>query len=381
MPSQDPSRDRVVRRIAPLLSGPLAWILSQLLPASACEFWVRHLSANLTWPLAEVATLIPISASEILVVSIVAGVAIDGLRRLRQRGQPRSWRIGAWIFDLLRTASVLVAAFYLLWGFGYHAPPLDQRLGLPALDPANAERTLETMARSWIALTNAAYVEIHGTSDSRSPTPAPSLREMTASLRRSFDDLKREQPSLLLMHGGRAPVKELLSGEVFHRLGISGIYSPFFAEAHVVASLPGAAMGQVLGHEMSHQRGINREDEASFVGVLVATRSDRPELRYSAWLFAQRQALQTLAAQGSTAVPELIAARLPGVQRDVDSLHEYWKVARGRARLLATRMNHAYLRSNRVSDGVASYRRSLDLLLRWYASDVQDRPTIPKGLP
>lgn len=352
-----------------LLSGPIAFGLSRWMPTSASEFLARQLAARLSHLLARVATAVPPSLSELSLAALTLAAGVGLARRLADR-ERRWWSgVGAWLYDLMRAASLLVAVFYLVWGVGYGAPTLDHRMGLPPLDRGEASVRLQAFARLSVESANDAYLAVHGVTDAGKPTKALELAVAAQQTRKSLDALVAEKPGWALAPGIRRPVKPLLSSALFRRMGISGIYSPFWAEAHVLSSLPGCQQGQIVAHESAHQRGIQREDEANFVGFLAASRAARPEIRYAAWLFAQRQALGALARIGDPEVTTLLRARLPGVQRDVDDLRDYWAVARGRTGRLATRMNHAYLKSNRIDDGVASYGRSLQLLLRWFDAE------------
>jgi hypothetical protein len=118
-------------------------------------------------------------------------------------------------------------------------------------------------------------------------------------------------------------------------------------------------------HEKAHQRGLNPENEANFFGFLAAAHTPHPAARYSAFLFAQRQLLTALAAYDETRARALVARRLPGVQRDVDHIRDYWARFEGPAREASRRTNDAFLRTNRVEGGVASYGRSVELLVAW----------------
>jgi hypothetical protein len=122
-------------------------------------------------------------------------------------------------------------------------------------------------------------------------------------------------------------------------------------------------MAQVIAHEKAHQRGINPEDEANFFGFLAAELSQSSLSTYSARVFAQRQLLTTLYYRDPERMKTLVEMRLPGVQRDVDDLRAYWARHRGPARAVSQSMNDAFLRSNRVEGGVASYGRSVELLV------------------
>ena len=60
------------------------------------------------------------------------------------------------------------------------------------------------------------------------------------------------------------PPKPLLASRSLDYLGVSGIYFPFTGEANFNGGTPPVSLPRVMGHEMSHQRGYAREDEANF---------------------------------------------------------------------------------------------------------------------
>jgi hypothetical protein len=123
-----------------------------------------------------------------------------------------------------------------------------------------------------------------------------------------------------------------------------------------------------MAHEMSHQRGFAREDEANFAGYLAASLASEPYPRYSAYVFAQRQLLSALARYDRDRASELAALRLPGVQRDIRAAVEYWARFEGATSRATRSMNDAYLRANRVPGGILSYNRSVELLVAYARS-------------
>ena len=67
-------------------------------------------------------------------------------------------------------------------------------------------------------------------------------------------------------------------------LQISGIYSFFTGEANVNVEYPDYCLPFTAAHELSHQRGICRENEANFVAFLVCIGSEDDYIRYSGYL-------------------------------------------------------------------------------------------------
>jgi len=247
-------------------------------------------------------------------------------------------------------------------------------LQLPPAATKTDPEFVASLSSDFLERANAAYREIHGSDDAGAPTQLPSpwsavdqfveegWRELAANprLAAGFD------PHL---DARRGRGKRLLFSELLSHLGLSGFYFPFTGEANVNGGIPAVAMPQVLAHEKAHQRGIGPEDEANFLGFLAAASSRDAYARYSACVFAHRQLLRVLLSLDRDRGEEILKLRLPGVQRDIDDLNAYWRKYEGPASEVSERMNDAYLKSNRVEGGVASYGKSVELLLRFASAE------------
>lgn len=307
---------------------------------------------------------IPLSLAEWLMVAFLlrqlAG-ALLGIRRAR-RGVT-SWRRAGLrgAQRLGQDLGLVVALFYVTWGFHYGRPAVETRWRWE--DTSSDPAFLAQLALDTVAETNAAYLALHGSEDRGEPTPAPLRDDIDAAIEVGYLAIAAGWSPCATRTYGRT--KRPLISPVMDRLGISGFYFPFTGEANVNAGLPGAVLPQTTAHEKAHQRGFAPEDEANFVGFLAGYASGDPLARYSALLFAQRQLLRTLAQTDLDRTRQLVGLRVPGVQRDVDDIVAYWERTRGRARAMSHAVNDAYLRSNRVEGGVQSYSGSVDLILRW----------------
>ena len=110
----------------------------------------------------------------------------------------------------------------------------------------------------------------------------------------SFSELNEK---LLLAYEGAAEkhpfiktfsskTKEVMSGEYMSYMRTLGVYTYFTGEANVNTTPPDYDTPFTVAHEMAHQRGIAREDEANFVAFLVCIESEDPYIRYSGYLNA-----------------------------------------------------------------------------------------------
>jgi hypothetical protein len=340
-------------------------------PHVAETIWGRGAGPWITFLLSRFTGLLPFALVEPLFVAWLGwrlvGAAAS-LREVARRRRPFAATLLRGALVLVRDLAVATALFYALWGAGYARAPIERRLAWSnergAASVADADE-LARLAEQMVDAANAAYVVLHDKEDAGTPTRVDDARALEAAVEsgwcRVAAALDFSFPSSL--RHGRA--KPLLASPLLRRAGLSGFYCPFTGEANVNASVPGAAWPQVVGHEKAHQRAVNREDEANFLGYLAAATASDPLARYSAAVFAQRQLLLALLRVDEARARELVARRYPGVQRDVDDLHAYWRVSEGRTGKIAERMNNAYLRGNRVAEGTASYGRSVGLLLAW----------------
>jgi hypothetical protein len=332
------------------------------------ELYARTLGRGAPLVLSRGTGWLPLSLTEVLAAGFVlrqlVGAGRGVFAALRRR---RRWRnaLAAGALRLGQDLGVALALFYALWGWNYARTPLEERLGWQGAERASVEE-IAALCRRMAEAANKAYVELHGVEDAGAPTAKPPGGEaLEAALEQGWLAVGEEIALAEASGPRRGRVKRLFASPLLDRLGLTGFYFPFTGEANVNGGIPAISWPQVLAHEKAHQRGIAPEDEANFLGFLVAARAPDPLARYSAHLFAHRQLLGVLARTDPELAKEVMNVRLPGVQRDVDDLRAYWERFRGPARRVSRAVNDAYLRTNRVEGGIASYDRSVELLLAY----------------
>ncbi|MGD8330920.1 MAG: DUF3810 domain-containing protein, partial [Acidobacteriota bacterium] len=246
--------------------------------------------------LSAITGVLPFSLIELLVIGLVlwqVWCVARGLGEVR-RGE-RGWAstLAGGTLRLLADVGVVMALFYVLWGFNYARPPLEQRLQWNGRE-ADIEEVAR-LAEEMVEAANFEYTTLTLTEDLGEPSRAPQRGELLPQLDegwRSAGDVLGA-PAAAIFGYGRPKV--LLSSFLLDYTQTSGFYSPWTGEANYNGGTPDVSLPQVIAHEMSHQRGFAREDEANFAGYLVAASAPESYARYSAYVFAQRQLLSTLA--------------------------------------------------------------------------------------
>lgn len=369
-PSRFPPRRRAALGVGLALAGLGAFGLARLDPDAVEAVYSQGIFPGLATALAGVARRLPFSLAEAsIAVALLAAatLAVRGIRRARRGG----WRgvAAAGGANLLLAGGVGLFAFELAWGLHHARRPLAAHLGVDAGPPTvealhAAARTLaERAARTRAALGEEGLASCE-------------LRPLRNGTNEALDEAWTRAGRRLPPLAGPAPlVRFPRASRVLTLAGLTGIYSPFTGEAHVNGELPVVLLPFVACHEIAHQRGFAREDEANFLGWFVTSLSTDASFRYSGELVALDHLRLALLRADVAAGAALTASLDPRVREDLAEVHAFWRreqrssVARGMTRVVM-RTNDLYLKGQGQAHGVASYGRMVDLLVAHLPGDV-----------
>ncbi|HST52290.1 MAG TPA: DUF3810 domain-containing protein [Pyrinomonadaceae bacterium] len=184
---------------------------------------------------------------------------------------------------LLWLVGACLALYMIVFGLNYQRQPLSQTLELERRDPTAAE--IVAISRDVLDGVNRNYEESGASATSAGGSRIPlSPDELYSVLEAAYEN----EPLLRGASGARVQPKPVYFSGLMSRLGVSGIYSPFTGEPNYDALQPDCDLPFAIAHEMAHQRGFAREDEANFIAFLVCTKSSNPYVRYSGYLGALR---------------------------------------------------------------------------------------------
>ena len=178
---------------------------------------------------------------------------------------------------LLSILSLLFSLFVLNFASAYRGSTIEQKLGLERKNVSADE-----LAGTAIALHDRLEKildEVQFGYGSFSVMPY-SLSEMNDKLNDAYETVCEKYPFVQSM---RTKVKLIVMSEPMTYTHISGVYSYFTGEANLNVNFPDYMLPYTAAHELAHQRGIAREDEANFMAFLVCIESDDPYIRYSGY--------------------------------------------------------------------------------------------------
>lgn len=353
--------------------------LVEELYATGAYPWISRVLMTLTgW--------LPISLAEWIEGGLIAAIVLIPLPALRavwRRDRTLLNVAGRGLARLVVLVLLALIGFYASWGLNYARAPLLDRFGWPPPDPEHpmAVTELVWLADDLVDLANDRYVAIHGSEDAGTMTAAPDRATLDQGVEEGWSAAVGALGMRPELARRRPPAKPLLSSFLFSRMGISGFYFPYTAEANYNTWTPGWQLPLTIAHEKAHQRGFASENEANFAGFLACMHSSEPTVQYAGLLFAQRQLLFALLEVEPATAYALILRRHPGVQRDVDESKAFWRGMEGTARNLSHAVNDAYLRANRVRGGIDSYNQSTELILAFAAQrglQLEPAPVAPQ---
>ena len=233
---------------------------------------LRVLFAWITYPL-------PFSLAEALL--LLSPLMLVLLIRHAVLHYCHSWRaVGIYLVCLVSVASLFFSSFVLLFSAGYHGATLDSegKLNLAREDVSTEE--LYTTARHLAERVSEEAQNVVFIHEDFSVMPY-TKGEMNQKLMSAYDKVSEEYD--FLPHF-KSRVKPVLLSVPMSYTHITGVYSYFTGEANLNVDFPDYTLPFTAAHELAHQRGVARENEANFVAYLVCISSDDPYIRYSGYL-------------------------------------------------------------------------------------------------
>lgn len=165
---------------------------------------------------------------------------------------------------------------------------------------------------------------------------------------------------------GILSVKPSLYNQTMNYTGILGYYNPFTAESQFNPNLPSTQVPFTLAHEMSHQLGFAREQEASFIAYLCAKNSNNLDLRYSTQLYVLKSLLRNLSLKNASFVKEILSQYSDKMKKDRANELAFLKTHESILSDVFGFTNDLFLKSNQ-QDGSITYSYFITLLVLYEA--------------
>ncbi len=313
------------------------------------DFFNLNISPFFRMILAKITGVLPFSLAEIIIILspvLMILLIIQAVRLIKKDGVKRV----RFLFSILAVIAYIYSSFVLTFATAYRGTSLEDKLSISRKEVSAAE--LQAAAR--IVLDELNLLSENITYDGEGFSVMPyGFSELNSKMNAAYAGLC-EKYSFISELNSR--VKSVMLSEPMTYTHISGVYTFFTGEANVNVNYPDYITPYTMAHEMAHQRGIAREDEANFVAFLVCLESDDTYIRYSAYLNMYEYLANALFRADKDAYKELYSDLPVSVIEELIAYSEFYDKYRDSVVSdISDSVNNSYLVSQGQTSGTASY--------------------------
>jgi len=168
------------------------------------------------------------------------------------------------------------------------------------------------------------------------------------------------------LHYQTPSLKPSLWGWLGNYVGFLGYYNPFTGEAQVNTLVPQFLQPYTVCHEVAHQLGYAKENEANFVGYLAASASGDTLFQYSVYLDLFLYSNRNLFSSDSVSAKSYAARLLPPVKDDLKEWREFNRRHKNPVEPVIRWAYGKYLENNEQPQGVLSYDEVTSFIIAYY---------------
>ena len=257
---------------------------------------------------------------------------------------------------ILFISLIIYIIFNLFWGLNYNRQGIAGQLNLQVMKADTAElKQLQFLLLQKVNESKQALVNF--------PTPYPTTKQMFTRAANCYRQVEKVYPFL---HYNRSSVKSSLYGWWGNYLGFTGYYDPFTGEAQVNTTVPAFIQPYTTCHEIAHQLGYAKEEEANFVGYLAVMASNDTLFHYSAYLDLFVYTNREVYFIDSSAAKRAAMQLSPEVKKDIKEWREFLHRHKNPFEPVIQWIYGNYLRANKQPHGMSSYNEVVIDLIAYY---------------
>lgn len=301
---------------------------------------------------------VPISMGDIFYLLVLAFLMykVVKLGVIWNRRKEKKFLFWVLLRKTLRFCLYVYLTFNLLWGLNYNRQGIATQLQLQ-VQPYELEdlKALTTVLHQRV---NQYAVEVDSATRVRLNKNKNLFREGIAAYtiaQTRYPFLRYEVPS----------IKASLFSHIGHYMGFTGYYNPFSGEAQLKTTVPFFVKPFVVAHEIAHQLGYGKENEANFVAFLAGRQSANSEVRYSIYFEMYLYAFSDLSRKDTLYASQLRNALHPQATRDSEAFINYLLRSRNVIEPVVARFYDQFLKWNSQPKGKRTYNEVIAWLMAY----------------
>ena len=298
---------------------------------------------------------LPFSLGDILYGVLIIMLIRWLVLRIKQRFRnPKRWGLEA-----LATLSIIYACFNIFWGFNYYRQPLHQTL---QIEKDYSTEDLHKLTLHLIDRSNELHTSI--TKDDSVKVDLPySKGEILNMTRDGYQNLEETFPELEYDHES---LKRSIYSLPLTYMGFNGYLNPLTNEGQVNTIIVPYKLPTTASHEIGHQLGFAKENEANFLACLATMNHPDEYFRYSGYTFALSYCLSELYYREPELTNELMECLNYGVRLNYIEVREFWEKHQNPMEPFFMYTYNSFLKANNQPEGMKSYSYVVALLVNYF---------------
>lgn len=264
-----------------------------------------------------------------------------------------------WLIQALSTVSIIYFLFHVLWGFNYYRLPLHQNL---QIGDQYSEKELIDLTERLITKSNQYQEKLTG-NDSLKVKFDYNQNEIRKLAIEGYHNISKTYPHLDYT---QKSIKSSIISLPLTYMGFSGYLNPWTAEAQVNYMVPTFRQPTLTAHEMGHQLGYAKENEANFMAALTTIKHPNPYFKYAGYTFALQYCLGDLSELDSQKAEELSKEINPGIIKNFKEVYQFWQGYKNPLEPGFKYFYGHYLKLNNQPKGMQSYNYVVALLVNYF---------------
>lgn len=251
------------------------------------------------------------------------------------------------------------ASYSYLWTPYYYAPTFAEQAGLD--DGAISVDELKTVTEYFADKANACAGKVKHDKNGAYTANRQSILDRAAGV---YETAAKRWSFLA---GSALRPKGILCSKVMSLTDFTGFFFPLTGEANLNMDSPISMLPSTAEHELSHQRGIGREQECNFIAVVACMDSGDADFEYSGALMAYIYLGNALYSADKGAWEQVHDTLSDAVLTDLKDNNDYWEYYENTfVYKISDSAYESFLQGNGQTLGLKSYGACVDLLTHYY---------------
>ena len=260
------------------------------------------------------------------------------------------------VLKLLQGFILIYIIFNVFWGLNYNGKGIASQLDLSKMTYDTSDlRKLQNILLQKVNSSKMTLVNKNSI--------YPTNKDLFKRAQNCYIQTEKIYPFL---HYKNPSIKSSFYGWMGNYLGFTGYYNPFTGEAQVNTTVPKFLLPYITAHEIAHQIGYAKENEANFVGYLAAVNSNDTLFLYSAYLDLFMYTNREVYYSDSVYAKQSLELLLPQVKNDIIEWRKFSMAHTSFMEPAITWMYGKYLKLNEQPKGIRSYNEVISMLIAYY---------------